>query len=101
VSVIGDLPSGLPRLSLPVLDPVKLRELEPGALAIVLVGYAEALGGQRLQQCKAAVFLTLASTAFGQIEPFLSSNTVKIIVLTDMSSLYADIGGRARSRRRE
>src|SRR5689334_3151349 len=47
VSVVGDLPSGLPRLTPPVLDPAILWELAPGALAIVLVGYAEALGGAR------------------------------------------------------
>ncbi len=47
VSVVGDLPSGLPHLALPDLDPAKLRDLVPGALAIVLVGYAEALGGAR------------------------------------------------------
>ena len=45
--VVGDLPSGLPHLTLPNLDPVILRELVPGALAIVLVGYAEALGGAK------------------------------------------------------
>jgi sulfate permease, SulP family len=47
VSVVGELPSGLPRLTLPELDPAILWELAPGALAIVLVGYAEALGGAR------------------------------------------------------
>jgi SulP family sulfate permease len=47
VSVVGDLPSGLPHLALPNLDPAILRELAPGALAIVLVGYAEALGGAK------------------------------------------------------
>ena len=47
VSVVGALPSGLPRFTLPVLDPALLRELVPGALAIVLVGYAEALGGAK------------------------------------------------------
>jgi high affinity sulfate transporter 1 len=47
VSVVGNLPSGLPRLSLPNLDLATLRELTPGALAIVLVGYAEALGGAK------------------------------------------------------
>jgi high affinity sulfate transporter 1 len=44
VSIVGALPSGMPRLSLPDLDPATLSELVPGALAIVLVGYAEALG---------------------------------------------------------
>jgi sulfate permease, SulP family len=47
VSVVGELPSGLPHLALPHLDPNILWELAPGALAIVLVGYAEALGGAK------------------------------------------------------
>lgn len=47
VSVVGDLPSGLPHLVLPSFDPQILLELVPGALAIVLVGYAEALGGAK------------------------------------------------------
>lgn len=47
VSVVGDLPSGLPHLVLPNFDPRILLDLVPGALAIVLVGYAEALGGAK------------------------------------------------------
>ena len=47
VRVVGDLPSGLPHLAVPDLDPAKLRDLLPGALAIVLVGYAEALGAAK------------------------------------------------------
>ena len=47
ISVVGDLPSGLPHLTPPVLDPGMLWELAPGALAIVLIGYAEALGGAK------------------------------------------------------
>src|SRR5262249_38703013 len=47
VSVVGDLPSGLPHLVLPNLDPTTVQKLLPGALAIVLVGYAEALGGAK------------------------------------------------------
>jgi len=47
VRVVGNLPSGLPHLVLPNLDPAVLQELVPGALAIVLVGYAEALGGAK------------------------------------------------------
>ncbi len=47
ISVVGDLPSGLPRFVLPDLDPARLWELVPGALAIVLVGYAEALGAAK------------------------------------------------------
>jgi branched-chain amino acid transport system substrate-binding protein len=40
-----------------------------------------------------AAVLALTGTASAQIEPFLSGNVVKIGVLTDMSSIYADIGG--------
>ena len=47
ISVVGELPSGLPHLVVPSFDPAILRDLAPGALAIVLVGYAEALGGAK------------------------------------------------------
>jgi len=47
VAVVGNLPSGLPHIVLPSLDLAVLQELAPGALAIVLLGYAEALGGAR------------------------------------------------------
>jgi SulP family sulfate permease len=47
VLVAGHIPSGLPSLTWPNLDTSILRELAPGALAIVLVGYAEALGAAK------------------------------------------------------
>ena len=47
ISVVGDLPSGMPHLALPNGHPAILQQLAPGALAIVLVGYAEALGGAK------------------------------------------------------
>ena len=47
ISVVGALPSGVPHLALPNVDPTILQKLAPGALAIVLVGYAEALGGAK------------------------------------------------------
>jgi high affinity sulfate transporter 1 len=47
VHVAGHLPSGLPHLALPNLEVSTLSELVPGALAIVLVGYAEALGAAK------------------------------------------------------
>jgi high affinity sulfate transporter 1 len=47
ISVVGHLPSGLPRLQWPDLDPALLERLVPGALAIVMVGYAEALGAAK------------------------------------------------------
>src|SRR3954454_1154546 len=47
VHVAGSIPSGLPILVVPNLDPATLRELAPGALAIVLVGYAETLAAAK------------------------------------------------------
>jgi sulfate permease, SulP family len=47
VHVAGHLPSGLPHLTLPNLHISTLSELVLGALAIVLVGYAEALGAAK------------------------------------------------------
>ena len=47
VHVAGHIPSGLPHLVLPNFDLTILKELSPGALAIVLVGYAESLGAAK------------------------------------------------------
>jgi len=47
VHVAGHIPSGLPHLVLPNFDIAILWELAPGALAIVLVGYAESLGAAK------------------------------------------------------
>jgi MFS superfamily sulfate permease-like transporter len=47
VHVVGHIPSGLPHFATPNLDPTVWYELAPGALAIVLVGYAEALGAAK------------------------------------------------------
>jgi len=47
VQVVGHLPSGLPHLTLPHFDSTILQELTPGALAIVLIGYAESLGAAK------------------------------------------------------
>src|SRR5262249_51778543 len=47
VHVAGHIPSGLPHLVLPSFDMAILRDLAPGALAIVLVGYAESLGAAK------------------------------------------------------
>ena len=47
VHVVGHVPSGLPHLTLPHFDSTILQELTPGALAIVLIGYAELLGAAK------------------------------------------------------
>jgi len=47
VHVAGHIPSGLPTLTLPHFDASILQELAPGALAIVLIGYAESLAAAK------------------------------------------------------
>jgi len=47
VHVVGHIPSGLPPLTLPHFDSTILQELTPGALAIVLIGYAESLAAAK------------------------------------------------------
>jgi SulP family sulfate permease len=47
VHVAGHVPSGLPHLVVPSFDIATLQALAPGALAIVLVGYAESLGAAK------------------------------------------------------
>jgi high affinity sulfate transporter 1 len=47
IDTVGPLPSGLPHLTLPHFDFALLHRLAPGALSIVLVGYAEALGAAK------------------------------------------------------
>jgi hypothetical protein len=71
VSVVGELPSGLPHLTPPVLDLNVLWELAPGALAFVLIGYAEALGA-----AKAA-----ATQGAGDIDP----NQAVIVVAGELT----------------
>jgi MFS superfamily sulfate permease-like transporter len=75
VSVVGPLPSGLPGLTAPRLSPDLLLGLAPGALSIVLVGYAEALGAAKAamaeddidpnQELRAHGFANLLSGLFG------------------------------------
>ena len=47
VHVAGHVPSGLPHLVVPSFEIATLQALAPGALAIVLVGYAESLGAAK------------------------------------------------------
>jgi SulP family sulfate permease len=49
IKVVGDIPAGLPPLTLPTLDLSTLKALLPAALGISLVGYTEGFaGGQAL-----------------------------------------------------
>jgi high affinity sulfate transporter 1 len=76
IDLVGFLPSGLPIVTLPWVDPATLAALVPGALSIVLVGYAEALGAAKAairpgedldpnQELTAHGFANLASGLFG------------------------------------
>ncbi len=56
VAIVGQIPAGLPRFTMPGLDLVELRQLFPLALVITLVGYlesisvAKALAGRRREK---------------------------------------------------
>lgn len=65
VSVVGQLPSGMPHLTPPRLSPDLLLALAPGALAIVLVGYAEALGAAKAASVKDEIDPNQELTAHG------------------------------------
>jgi high affinity sulfate transporter 1 len=76
IEVVGVLPSGLPHMTPPQLDIRTLMSLAPGALSIVLVGYAEALGASKAamgpgedidpnQELVAHGFANMASGLFG------------------------------------
>lgn len=43
VSIVGDVPGGLPSLQLPVIDPQRISELFPIALALSLIAFMEAI----------------------------------------------------------
>ena len=75
IELVGMLPSGLPHFHLPAFDPTVIVQLLPGALSIVLVGYAEALGAAKAassgehidanQELVAHGFANLSSGVFG------------------------------------
>jgi high affinity sulfate transporter 1 len=75
IDLVGVLPSGLPRFELPAFNPDIVERLLPGALSIVLVGYAEALGAAKAasaderidpnQELVAHGFSNVASGVFG------------------------------------
>ena len=52
--MVGDLPSAYPTSRYPTSTPQTCRTSRPGALAIVLVGDAEALGGAKAAASRAA-----------------------------------------------
>ena len=79
VSIVGHIPSGLPRPSLPSISPADLSTLIPSAAGIVLVAYAEGLGSARVladrhryeidpnQELRATGFANIGSGLLGGI----------------------------------
>ena len=59
VRVVGEVPRGLPSLSLPMLDPALVLQLLPAAVLISLVGFVESV----------SVAQTLAAKRRERIEP--------------------------------
>ncbi len=47
LELVGEIPTGLPSLKIPVVSLTQLQSLVPGALAIVLLGYSESLGAAK------------------------------------------------------
>src|SRR5581483_5866054 len=47
VATVGTIPSGLPSFGLPTTNPLDYLQLAPGAIGILVVGYAEGLGVAR------------------------------------------------------
>lgn len=52
VHIVGDIPAGLPPFSLPAIGIDKIGALVPGALAVLLVGYAESISTARVYAAK-------------------------------------------------
>lgn len=78
VGFVGALPSGLPHFRVPSFDPVISVKLLPGALSIVLVGYAEALGaakaastGEHVDQNQELIAHGFANLSTGVLGGFL------------------------------
>ena len=103
VHVAGHIPSGLPHLVVPSFDITILQALAPGALAIVLVGYAESLGaakaaaiesGGNIDPNQELVALGPANIASGLFGGFLvvgSLSKTSVAIAADARSQFANL----------
>ncbi|MGB9020697.1 MAG: SulP family inorganic anion transporter, partial [Pseudolabrys sp.] len=103
VHVAGHVPSGLPHLVVPSFDIAILQALAPGALAIVLVGYAESLGaakaaaiesGGNIDPNQELVALGPANIASGLFGGFLvvgSLSKTSVAIAADARSQFANL----------
>ncbi len=103
VHVAGHVPSGLPHLVVPSFDIATLQALAPGALAIVLVGYAESLGaakaaaiesGGHIDPNQELVALGPANIVSGLFGGFLvvgSLSKTSVAIAADARSQFANL----------
>ena len=103
VHVAGHVPSGLPHLVVPSFDIATLQALAPGALAIVLVGYAESLGAAKAaaiesggdidpnQELVALGPANIASGLFGGFLVVGSLSKTSVAIAADARSQFANL----------
>ena len=103
VHVAGHVPSGLPHLVVPSFDIAILQALAPGALAIVLVGYAESLGAAKAaaiesggdidpnQELVAHGPANIASGLFGGFLVVGSLSKTSVAIAADARSQFANL----------
>ena len=103
VHVAGHVPSGLPHLVVPSFDIAILQALAPGALAIVLVGYAESLGAAKAaaiesggdidpnQELVALGPANIASGLFGGFLVVGSLSKTSVAIAADARSQFANL----------
>ncbi|MEA2964651.1 MAG: sulfate permease, SulP family [Alphaproteobacteria bacterium] len=103
VHVAGHIPSGLPHLVVPSFDIAILEALAPGALAIVLVGYAESLGAAKAaaiesggdidpnQELVALGPANIASGLFGGFLVVGSLSKTSVAIAADARSQFANL----------
>jgi high affinity sulfate transporter 1 len=96
VSVVGPLPSGLPHFTPPRLSLALLFALTPGALSIVLIGYAEALGAAKAATAEADIDPNQELTAHG-FANILSGLFGGFLAVGSLSKTSVAIGAGART----
>jgi SulP family sulfate permease len=96
VSLVGPLPSGLPHLTPPRLSLGLLLALAPGALSVVLVGYAEALGAAKAAMVEDDIDPNQELTAHG-FANILSGLFGGFLAVGSLSKTSVAIGVGARS----
>jgi len=102
VAVVGSIPSGLPHLALPSISTGSLTSLLPGALGLVLVGYAEHLGAVRkgaalhhyeIQPDQELVALGVSNVCAGLLTGFAVGGSLSKTTVNDEAGATSEISG--------